>query len=244
MNANYFPITSALSRDSELIIDALNTRSQEIKTASQNQLRRISILALQLIGMAAAVLTLASLPVAVIMFTATIFPVKVAAISFSLSLIALGLSVLLSPTGPGETIIKNLWKSLFFALRQGDGALILRISQELEVQKQHRRDSFKSCLGPLPPETAIPFFNKSRLVGYLLIALQHQRKGDRDQAITNAQNALSYFDQSGFPEDVKRFIKICLDNPHSMQQLLKLHHHSQYPIHALDTILVTRLQIK
>lgn len=240
----YFPITTALNRDSEVIINALTNRSAEIKASSQNLTRRVSVLALQMIGLAAAIVTVACLPTAAILFTVTVLPLKIAAISFVLAITGLGLSILFSPSSPGETIIKNQWKALFAALRQGDGQLILHTCRELAAQKQKRRDSFNSCLGPLPPDETTPFFHKTCLVGYLLIAMQHLRKGDREQSNTSAHSALSHFQQSGFPEEVRRFIKSYMDAPQTMQQHLKLHQHSQYPLHALDRILVNKLGIK
>lgn len=235
----YFPITTALSHDAEIIIHSLNKRSEEIKTiASQSLFRRLTIIAMQTLGLAAGLVTIACLPVAAIMFTATIFPLKIAAISSFLAITGLALSILFNPTSPGESIIKNQWKALFAALRLGDGALIVQTCQQLATQKEQRRESFNHCLGPLSPDETTPFLHKACLVGYLLLALQHLDAGEREQANAKAALALSHFQGSALPEEVQNFIKRFIDAPQGMQPHLKMHQHSQYPIHALDHILV------
>lgn len=241
----YFPITHAISRDAEIITHALDKRAEEIKNInSQSLCRRLTILALQVIGLAAGLLTLACLPLAAIMFTITAFPLKVAGISLILALTCLGLGILLSPTTPGEIIIKNKWRGLFSSLRQGDGALIIQSCQELAIQKEQRRDSFNRCLGPLSPDETSPFFHKACLVGYLLLAIQHLRRGEKEQANSKAQSALSHFPGSEFPDEVRHFVKRFGEAPQSMMQDLTTFHSSQYPLHSLDQILVTKMLIK
>lgn len=247
MATNYLlPITQPISNDTQMIIYAIDSRSDEIKkfNNSQNIIKRIIIAALPVIGLAAALVSIGSIPVAVILFTATMMPLAIAGINLGIALTCLTLSIVLNPTSPGETIIRKQWKDLFSALRKGDGELIIETCQELAKQKDGRKDSFKRCLGTLPADETTPFFHKICFVGYLLIAMQSQLKGDSEQSSFMVQKALPHFDGSGFSAEVMTFAKLMMDNPQDVQSLIELHSHSESRLHALDHMLVKHLKKK
>lgn len=72
----------------------------------------------------------------------------------------------------------------------------------------------------------------------MLLALQHLHQEEKEKANAAAQAAMSHFDSSGFPEDVKRFIKTVIETPQRVLPVAKRHHHSPSPLHALDCILI------
>ena len=229
----YFPITRPLNQDADIIINALNIRSEQVKTNvdSQNIIKKIFMVAIKVLGLAAGIVTLACIPVAAILFTAA--PLKLGIASLSLAISCLALTLLLDPRSAGEGIIKDYWKSLCEALRTGNGHKIIETCQELAKQRETRADSFKNSLGSLSITEIDPFFHKTCLVGYLQIAIEHLKRGEEEQAKSNAHLALSHFDASGFATEIEKFVKSITESPGKMRQLMQAHPAGN-DLHALD----------
>lgn len=230
----YFPITSPLNKDAEIIIDALTIRSEQVKANanSQNIIKKIFMVAIKVLGMAAGIVTVACIPVAAILFTAA--PLKLGFANLSLAISCLALSLLLDPRSAGEGIIKDYWKSLCEALRNGNGKKIIETCQELAKQQESRADSFKNALGSLSITEINPFFHKTCLVGYLQIAMEHLKHGEEEQAKSNAHLALSHFDASGFSPEIEKFVRSITESPGKMRQFIQAHDAGN-SLHALDS---------
>lgn len=236
MTTDYFPITSAIGKDANTIISALSTRSEQIKCKADSYgiVTRVTIVALQTLGLAAGIVTAASFPAAAVLLTAA--PLTIGAVGLVVSISALALHVLLYPRSPGELIVKDHWKRLFEALREGDGEKIIKACQVLFKQKDQRNGPFVQCLGTLPSEETNPFFHKACLVGYIQIALEHLRKNEDDLAKSKAHLALSHFDASGLPDKIKQFITSITENPKRMRYFID-GHNLGHDLHALDYLI-------
>lgn len=236
MTITNFPVTGAIGNDADIIINALNSRAEQIKsnTESQSILKKITIVASQIIGLAAGIVTVACLPASLFLFSVT--PLTIAAISLVSCISFLALHILLDPRSPGELIVKDHWKHVFEALKEGDGKKIIQTCQDLFKQKDQRITSFKLCLGTLPPDDVDPFFHKTSLVGYLQLALEHLRNNEDDMAKSKAHLALSHFESSGFAPKVKLFATAITENPQEMKHYIESKEVG-YDLHALDYLL-------
>jgi hypothetical protein len=236
MNA-HFPITEPINRDAEIITDALSARSQEIKKNidSQTFLRKISLVALKIIGLASTIVTAASIPVAALTFTTT--PLTIAAVAVSLAIACLALCILLDAKSPGESIVREHWKELFEALRKGDGTEIIQTCKELAKQKESRATAFAECLGKLSATEITPFFHKTCMVGHLLIAMTHLRNDEEEQVRSHTYIALSHYDSSGFSPEIERFAKSLVDSPKEIRRLIDTYCVGN-DLHAMDYLLV------
>lgn len=236
----YFPLTEALNRDASQILTAIHQRAFEVKQAvdSQSITKRVALVALDLIGLAAAFVTVASLPVAALLMTLS--PLSVAATSLTLSISCLSLSIFLHPRSRGEMIVKDHWKQLFQAIRLGNGSEIIRTCQELAKQEKQRSYHFYHCLGISSPENVDPFWkpflHKTSLVGYVLMAIEDFRSGDENLGNKHIDQALSYYEHSNFPESVHEYLKE-LKNKQSNQRQLILTHSTAKGLHTLDYFL-------
>lgn len=218
----HFPLTAAINRDAEMINQALDARVEEIKDlkASQGCMKNITMLALKALALAAGIATVAALPLAAITFTIT--PLTIAGACFTIAITCLAIGMFFDARSPGESIVKDQWKSLFNALRQESGTKIIETSQELAKQERFRASAFKSCLGSLQPSDVKPFFHKTCLVGYLMMALEHLSKNEFDKAQDKAKIALSYFEISGLHDEVNLFINAIYNYPSEMRQLIDI----------------------
>lgn len=238
MLSSHFPVTGAIRRDADIILTALNNRAEVIKIHVQNQgiFKKATIAAIKILGIAAAILTIATIPAAAILLNAT--PLTIGAVSLTIAISSLALYILTEPRSPGELIVKEHWKHLFEALRLGEGHNIIKNCQELFKQKDQRKSHFIRCLGTLPPEDVDAFFHKASLIGHLQISLNHLRCGEIEQAKSRAHLALSHFEMSHFPVIIRQFALMITDNPHEMQQFIQKNHASQH-LHSLDFYIKT-----
>lgn len=235
----YFPITDPISNDAHAIMHALNSRSEQLKSMieSQSLWKKISLEALKALGLASGIVTIASIPVSGLMFAAT--PITIGVVALCMTISCLALYMLVNPKSPGELIIKDQWKSVFNALRKGNGKEILETCQELARQKEKRLSSFNQCLGYVLPNEITPFFHKSCLVGHLQIAMDHLRKGEEEEAKSNAHMALSHFGGSGFSKEIKYFIDEIAESPKKMKKLIEKHQAGK-DLHALDYLVAAK----
>lgn len=229
----YFPITEPIGKDANVIINALNSRSTQLKSTidSQSLSKRITMTALKAIGLASTVTAIASIPVTALLFSTV--PLTIGAIALCLSISCFALYMLFEPKSPRELIIRDQWKSVFQSLRNGNGKEILNTCQELAKQKEKRLSSFSQCLGSLNPSETLPFFHKTCLVGYLQMAMEHLRNHEDEKALSNAHMALSHFGASGFSNEIKKFLEIIVDSPNHMRHLIDIHQAGN-DLHALD----------
>lgn len=209
----YFPITSALNQEATSIHTALDKRALALKNKvdGQNVIKRICLAAFKMLSLATCLIAIASIPVAVVTLTAA--PLTIAAAGFAISISLLALSIILDPRSAGETIIKDQWKALFSALRQGSGTEIVNTSQALAKQKRHRAAAYQKCVGELPMESLTSFFHKTRLIGHLLSSIEHLAQSNIPLTRQSAQSALTDFEQSGFSHPVKLFIQTLIERP-------------------------------
>lgn len=237
---SYFPITEPIGNDANVIINALNLRSTQLKSTidSQSLVKRITMSALKIIGLASSVTAIASIPVTFILFSTT--TLTLGAIALSLSISCLSLYILMEPKSPRELIIRDQWKTVFQALRKGNGNEILETCQELAKQKEKRLSSFSQCLGSLNPAETLPFFHKTCLVGYLQITLENLKNHEDEKALSNAHMALSHFGASGFSEEIKSFLEKIIDSPNSIRHLIDLHQAGS-DLHALDYLVAMKI---
>lgn len=233
----YFPLTTAINYDAEIIITAMHARAEEIKNdiASQSLLRSISVLALKTLGLAAAIVTCACLPVVALTFTVT--PLIIAAGSLTVAITCLAIGIFLNPHSPGESIVKDLWKALFTALRQGKGLRIIQTSEELAKQERQRTNAYNNCLGILSPAEVRPFLHKTCLVGNLLMSLESLAKNEIEQTQEKAEKAYSFFEMSEFPHEVAHFIQAIKNTPMQIRHLIDLQAVVK-GLHTLDYLLV------
>lgn len=233
---SYFPITEPIGNDASIIINALNTRSKQLKSEidSQSLLRKTSMVALKIIGLAATAAALACVPVTFFLFSTT--SLTIGSLALSLSISCLALYMLFDLKSPRELIIRDQWKAVFESLRKGNGREILATCQELATQKEQRLSYFSQCLGFLNPNDTLPFFHKTCLVGYLQIALEHLKDREDEKALSNAHMALSHFGASGFPNQIKKFLDKIVDSPEQIRQLIDTHQTGN-DLHALDHLL-------
>jgi len=237
----HFPVTEAIGKDADIIMNALNSRSEQMKSKidSQSLFKKITIVALKALGLASGILAIASIPVTALMLATT--PLTIGAIALCTAISCLALYVLLDPRSPGELIIKDQWKSVFEALRKGDGKQILETCQELAKQKEKRLASFSQCLGSLPPSETTPFFHKTCLIAYLQIAMEHLRNNEEEKAKSNAHMALSHFGASGFSNEIEKFVYIITESPKNMRALMDTHQAGE-DLHALDYLISMKTQ--
>lgn len=233
MMTTHFPITSAIGQDADTIMIALNSRSAQIKSNidSQGIFKKITIMALKILGLISGITTASSIPVTVIVFTVT--PLTIGAAALVTTITCLTIYMWLDPRSPGELIVKDQWKSLFEALRKGNGKQILDTCQELAKQKEKRASSFNQCLGAMPASETTSFFHKTCLVGYLQIAMEYLRNGDEEQAKSNAHMALSHFGASGFSQEIENFVSIITLSPRTIRELMEKCQAGK-DLHALD----------
>lgn len=237
----HFPITAPIGNDADIIMFALNSRSEQIKSKidSQGLFKKITFVALKAIGLSSGVLAAASIPVTIILFTTT--PLTIGAIALCASITCLALYMILDVRSPGELIIRDQWKSVFEALRKGNGKQILDTCQELAKQKEKRASSFNQCLGSLSPNETTSFFHKTCLVGYLQIAMEHLRHGEDDKAKSNAHMALSHFGASGFSKEIENFVHGITDSPKTIYNLMESCQAGE-DLHALDYLIAVKTQ--
>lgn len=235
----FFPLREAIAKDASVVMRALDARSKQIKSNidSQSLFRRLSMLAVRSLGLTSGVVTIASVPAAVSMFS--VAPLTLGAASLCTGMTCLAMHIFLSPRSDAELIVKNKWKAVFEALRRGDGKLILSSGTELAKQEKARQSAFSQCIEPLPTHAAIPFLHKIRVVGFLQIAMNHLRNGEDKLAKENAYYALANFDDSGFPKDVESFIRGIADSPKNMRLLMETHPAGD-DLHALDYLIAKK----
>ncbi|HEV8051390.1 MAG TPA: hypothetical protein VGP47_02765 [Parachlamydiaceae bacterium] len=235
----HFPVTQAIGRDANVIMIALNSRSEQLKfdIDTQSLIKKITMTGLKILGLLSSVAAVASIPVTALMFAAT--PLTIGATALLLAVSCLALYMLLDPRSPGELIIKDQWKAVFEALRKGNGREILDTCQELAKQKEKRLSVFTQCLGSLPPDETTPFFHKICLIAYLQIALEALRHNDKEAAKSNAHLALSHFGSSGFEPEIQKFVQEILDSPKNMRHLMDTHQAGE-DLHALDYLIAIR----
>lgn len=235
-----YPVTVPLSKESDAIIASLKTRSEQIKLHidSQSLQKRICLTAMRIFGLASAITAAASIPVAVLVTITA--PVIIGATTLISAIACLALSIYLDPRSPAELIVRDLWKSVFEALRNGDGKIIIETVQELAKQKDKRTDAFNQCLGRMDASDTTPFFHKTCFVGYIQMALENLRNNDDDLAKSNAHLALSHFDGSAFPHEIERFAKTVFDSPQKIRSLV-IECSEGTDLHALDYIVSTYL---
>lgn len=235
----YYPITQAIGHDADVIINSLNTRVEEIKRKLDKQsiIRKASVAALKVLGLAAGIVTVAALPVAAMTFTAT--PLMIAAASFALGVTCMALCILLDPRNAGESIVKDHWKALFEALRKGNGKQVIHAGRELIKQKDLRPSSYEQCLGQLHHDDLIPFFHKTSMIGYLLMALENLHQREEEKAKSNAHVALSHFDASGLPSEAELLANAITANPKEVHQLIVKNNVGR-DIRALDYLITLK----
>lgn len=232
----YFPITQALGNHADIIMKALNSRSEQMKLHldAQSLFKKIAIIALKALGLASGVIAIASIPVTALMFTLT--PLTIGGIALCNAVSCLAIHMLLDARSPGEQIIRDQWKAVFNALKKGKGKEIIETCQELAKQKEKRGSLFDQCLNSLPVSEVTPFFHKTCLIGYLQIALEHVRNGKETEAKSNAHMALSHFDASGFSGEIENFVRAITESPKQMHNLLHTHKVGE-DLHALDYLI-------
>lgn len=237
----HFPVTEPIGQDANIIMIALNSRSEQLKIDidSQSLIKKITMTGLKILGLAAGIVTAASIPVATLMFAAT--PLTIGATALAVAISCLAICMLLDLRSAGELIIKDQWKALFESLRKGNGREILETCQELAKQKEKRQSAFNQCLGTLPPEETTPFFHKVCLIAYLQIALESLRQDNKEAAKSNAHLALSHFGSSGFKDEIQDFVQKILDSPKSMCRLMEDCQAGE-DLHALDHLLAQHIQ--
>lgn len=220
-----FPITSPIGSDADIIMAALNARTEALKSEidSQSLVTKIMMSALKAIGCASAIVSVASIPAAAVMFTAG--AVGIGALALTLSILCLGVYILLDPKSPEELVVREQWQLLFQSLRKGDGKEILDACQKLVEQKQKHLKPFKACLGLLEADDTAAFFHKACLAGYLQIAVKHLKNRDYAEARANGFMALSHFERSGFSDEVKDFLN----------EIIEFHGNVQYFFGEFDT---------
>lgn len=235
----HFPLTEAIGRDANLIMVALNSRSEQLKIDidSQSLLKKITMAGLKALGLASSITAIASIPIAPLMFAA--IPITIGASALCLAISCLVIVMLFDLRSPGELIIKDQWKSLFESLRKGNGNEILKTCQELAKQKEKRPSLFNQCLGLLSPHETTPFFHKVCLVAYVQIALDALRADDEETAKSNAHLALSHSGSSGFQDEIQKFVQEIIDSPKNMRQLMDTCQAGE-DLHALDSLIAMR----
>lgn len=238
---DYFPVTKPISNAAETIIVAMNSRSYQLKSSidSQGLFKKITMMALKALGLAGGVIAVASPAVAALMFAVT--PLIIGGITLVIAISCLALSVLMDPRSPAELRVKDLWSSLFEALRKGNGKKILEACKELSAQKEMRPLGFTQCLGTLSLEETAPFFHKTWLLGHLQVALEHLRNNDPIETRSSAHMALSHFDASGFSQEIKDFVQCIADSPVDMQEFMATHP-VRSDLHGLDYLVVMKSQ--
>lgn len=221
-----FPVTGPIGNDANIVIQALNARSAQLKSLNENIFRKITMTALKAIGLTAIITALASIPISL----------SISALATGLSISCLVLYLLLDPKSTRELIIREQWKSLFQSLRKGNGKEILETYQELAKQKEKRLPIFTQTLGSLNSNDTLPFFHKTCLVGYLQIALEKLKNYEDQQALSHAHMALSHFGESGFPFEIKKFLEEITESPADIRQFIKAQQ-SGNDLHALDDLI-------
>lgn len=229
----FFPVTHSINKDSDLIIQSINARFEEVKNSveSQSPLKKITIFAIEVLSIGAGIVTLASGAVAALTLSITVL--TIAAVALATTITSIVLSMFMNPRTPGEAIIKNCWESLFNALRAGNGEEIIERCKEVAKQKRTRTTSFNHCIS----NDISPFLQKVCVVGYLRIAMDHLHNGDDEQAKTNAQYALQAIRGSGFSDEVANFAKTIISSPAKIRHLIEKHHVGN-DLHAIDYLIV------
>lgn len=232
----YFPTAFAITLDADEIIEAINGRTQEIKANidSQGVLKKIVLEAAKVLGLASGVFAVAALATSLVTFTIT--PLTFAFAATAAAVTWFTVSILLDPRNAGEAIVKDQWQALFQSLREDSGEDIIKRGQDLLKQKEQRPASFDQCVGKLDPETLNPFFHKTCMVGYLLIALKHLHQKEEELAKSNAHLAMSHFGSSGFPKEIEQLAQAIIANPAELVQLIE-NHQVGNGIHALDYLI-------
>lgn len=231
-----YPITDPLGNEADTIIAALKTRTEQIKidVDSQSLLKRISLTSMKIFGLACAMTAAASVPVAA--FVTLTAPAIIGVTALISAIACLALSIHFDPRSTSEMIVKDLWKGVFEALREGNGAKIIATAQELAKQKEKRAAAFNESLGGMDPTSTTPFLHKTCFVGYLQMALGNLRNGEDDIAKANAHLALSHFDSSAFPAEIERFARSIIDTPQKIRAVMEACD-AGTDIHALDYII-------
>ena len=231
-----YPITDPINQDADDIISALKTRAEQIKITldSQSLAKKISLASIKIFGLASAVTAAATVPVAALVTVTA--PVMIGVTALISAVACLTLSIHFDARNPAEMILKDLWKAVFEALREGNGKKIIETAQELAKQKEKRKDAFHQCLGDMDPDFTTPFLHKTCFVGYLQMALDNVRNNEDDIAKSNAHLALSHFDSSAFSPDIERFAKSILETPQKIRAVMEACDAGN-DIHALDYII-------
>lgn len=233
----HFPISETIRRNADMIISILDTRAEEVKKNVQSQsfIQRITLIASRIIGLAGGLVMIACLPIAAA--KVSIGALSIAFISFSVAMTCFALYVCLNPRSPGETIVQSQWKSLFTALRSGNGIDIIQACNELIKQKRQRTSSFDNCLNK-QTVGVMPFIYKSLLIGYLLLAIENLMNGKKEEANTFADNALGLFEESHLPKEIKNGIKAIKNGSEETQKILRSTY-TKPSLQSLDSFLKT-----
>lgn len=233
----YFPISDSINRDAALILDAISHREQEIKKTIDDLslVHRISIAAFNNLGIAFGLIAV-STSIAMGITGATALLTTIAA-HILLSITFTALSILIHPYSTTESMIRNQWKSLFKALRAGNGIKIINQCQELAQQQNHRKVSFNDCLKTMPQSEITPFFHKTLLIGYSLLAIENFQNGKEKECMNNGKMAYSHYELSGFSENVKQFVKLLSESPKEIKDINK-RFPKEKEIYSLDFLCV------
>lgn len=220
----HFPTAIAITKDADIIIASLNERTKEIKknVDSQGITKKIVLEASKIFGLAAGVVSVAAVAASLITFTIT--PLLIAMAATAVAITCFTISILQDPRNASESLIKDQWKALLESLRQSCGEDILKRGQDLLKQKEQHTAAYDQCIGKLDSEALTPFFHKTCLIGYLLIALDSLHRNEEEKAKSNAHLALSHFDSSGFPPEIEQIALCMTNNPKELAQLIDKHH--------------------
>lgn len=217
----FFPLTGVIARDADTMIQAINKRSAQVKSMqdSQTLVKRVTLASIKILSLASAVVATASIPAAIaVSFTV---PLTIGITSIITAIACLSLSLYLEPRSSGELIVKDLWKKVFEALREGNGKKMVETARQLAAQQEKRTSAFTKCLGETDPAEATPFLHKICFVGYLQQALYLLEAGEPEQAKTTAKLAISHYASSGFSPAVGEFAASIIKQPQTIKSLVE-----------------------
>jgi hypothetical protein len=232
----HFPTARAIRQDADIIIASLNERTKEIKknVDSQGVIKKIVLRASKILGLASGVMAVAAVTASLLTFSVT--PLMIAMAATALAITCFGISILQDPRNASESLIKDQWKALLESLRQDLGEDIIKRGHDLLKQKEQHAAAYAQCIGKLDPEALTPFFHKTCVVGYLLIALESLHQKEEEKAKSNAHLALSHFDSSSFPPEIEQLALWMTNNPKELISLIEKHHVG-HGVPALDYLI-------
>ena len=237
MMSEYFPILDSVRHDSDLIINALNKRTEEVRSEFKNQgfLRKITNTALRLFGLISIFASFAALPAAAITFSVS-YLIQ-AAIGFCVGVTSLAIYVLMNSRSPDEAIIKDCWKGLFDALRNGNGDEILDAAQALFNQKKRLPQVFDKCMYDLKADDLTPFFHKMCAIAFMLKAIGNVRAENETALQTNAHKAFIHFEPSGLPKRFGDIVQLLMQNHENIRQLILQKQIGDRDIRSIDYLI-------